>query len=181
MGVAKFLKSGRLNLNKEKRLLEVEGNVAVIFYDELTSSDWGYVYEKYVGQLFEDEGYKVVYNGLNLGFNDKGIDLIAQRDSQTIFIQCKYHKKKFSKNNIEWILYKASNELYKVSTEVEKIFFLIVVNSLDDNFSKKVPKGFNIDILQSNSLKYPLLQYYLYKNRLQDKVRFQVREIKMTL
>jgi len=180
MGVSEFLKSGMLRINSVDKVLELEGIAQTIAFDELKSSDWGYVYEKYVGQILESEGYKVTYNGLNLGFYDKGIDLIAKKDSTITFIQCKYHKERISKTEIEWILYKASNELFKKwNQENKRLNFMLVVNCLDDNFSKIIPRGLNISILQSSNVKYPLLQYFLYHNNIQDKVKLEIREINM--
>ena len=180
MGVSKFLKSGMLRINSADKVLELEGIAQTITYDELKSSDWGYVYEKHVGQILESEGYEVSYNGLNLGFLDKGIDLIARKDSTISFIQCKYYKGRISRKGIEWILFKASNELFKKwNQEKKRLIFILVVNCIDDNFSKIIPRGFNISILQSSNVKYPLLQYFLYHNNTQDKVKLEIREITM--
>lgn len=53
-------------------------------------------FEKYVGKYFEDDGYEVEYRGINLGFLDGGIDLIAKKNNKIFLIQCKYWKKKDS-------------------------------------------------------------------------------------
>lgn len=53
-------------------------------------------FEKYVGKKYEDNGYEVEYRGLNLGFLDGGIDLIAKKNDKVFLIQCKYWKKKDS-------------------------------------------------------------------------------------
>ena len=47
-------------------------------------------FEKYVGKIYEDDGYEVDYRGLNLGFLDGGIDLIAKNNDEILLIQCKY-------------------------------------------------------------------------------------------
>lgn len=49
----------------------------------------GKEYEKQVGIHYENLGYKVDYRGLKLGRKDGGIDLIAEKDDETILIQCK--------------------------------------------------------------------------------------------
>ena len=47
-------------------------------------------YEKRVGKDYEKNGYKVDYRGLRMGLKDGGIDLIATKGEEIIFIQCKF-------------------------------------------------------------------------------------------
>lgn len=54
---------------------------------------YGDEFEKKVGKFYEDQGYEVDYRGLELGYEDQGIDLIAKRWGETILVQCKYWKK----------------------------------------------------------------------------------------
>lgn len=51
----------------------------------------GNIFEIYVGSLYEKKGWSVIYVGQKLGVHDGGIDLIAIRDRDISFIQCKYH------------------------------------------------------------------------------------------
>lgn len=55
-------------------------------------SNWlvGRLYERYVGYLFEKEGYDVEYVGILKGYEDLGRDLICQKNSKFVVIQCKY-------------------------------------------------------------------------------------------
>jgi len=46
-------------------------------------------YERFVGFLFEQEGYAVYYQGILEGYDDLGRDLIARRGDTTFVIQCK--------------------------------------------------------------------------------------------
>ena len=54
-------------------------------------TDWevGIEYERYIGYLCEQRGYKVVYNGARKGLEDMGRDLILQDKECTILVQCK--------------------------------------------------------------------------------------------
>ncbi len=54
---------------------------------------YGDEFEKLVGKSYEQNGYEVEYRGLELGYNDQGIDLIAKKYGKTVLIQCKYWKK----------------------------------------------------------------------------------------
>lgn len=49
----------------------------------------GLLYERYVGYLFEKQGYDVEYHGIFKGFEDLGRDLIAQKGNEVVVIQCK--------------------------------------------------------------------------------------------
>ena len=55
-------------------------------------SSWelGRDYERYVGYLYEKEGYAVQYQGIEAGLEDLGRDLIVTRGNQIKVIQCKY-------------------------------------------------------------------------------------------
>jgi hypothetical protein len=49
----------------------------------------GRLYERYIGYLYEKEGYDVEYVGIFKGYEDLGRDLICQKESSRIIIQCK--------------------------------------------------------------------------------------------
>ncbi|MCU7550418.1 restriction endonuclease [Chitinophagaceae bacterium LB-8] len=179
MGIVKYLKLGRINLNPIVRQVEIAGSQFVLPYDQISDSEWGYVYEKYVGQILEDEGYEVRYNGFN-GFFDNGIDLIAIKDGNINFIQCKFRNSVISKSAVEWILYKASNKLYEqYKLHHRKLFFTLIVNKKSVNFSKRKPKGFQLNFSDILKVEYPILQYYLDHNHIQNKITLQFREIEM--
>jgi hypothetical protein len=54
-----------------------------------TSWEVGRDYERYIGYLYESEGYSVHYQGIVEGFADLGRDLIATKEAQTVIVQCK--------------------------------------------------------------------------------------------
>jgi hypothetical protein len=47
-------------------------------------------YERYIGYLYESEGYGVYYQGIVQGLEDLGRDLVAKKRNITEIIQCKY-------------------------------------------------------------------------------------------
>ncbi len=49
----------------------------------------GAMYERYVGYLYEIEGYEVNYHGLMKGLEDLGRDIIATKGDEIVVIQCK--------------------------------------------------------------------------------------------
>jgi Holliday junction resolvase-like predicted endonuclease len=180
MGIAKFLKSGRITLNGIENIIEIENCSTSLPYKEISPSDWGQIYEKYVGQILENEGYTVQYNGLELGFLDRGIDLVAENEHCINFIQCKFTKDKIGKSKIDWILYKASSKLHEQhKSSGKELKFTLVVNKIDINFSKRIPKNFRLAFTETSNIKYPWLQYFLDHNHVQDKVKLECREIQM--
>jgi len=70
-----------------------------ITIDELLSPNFnadvnkksGNIYEKYIGNKFEEKGELVIYNGFLLGCKDNGIDVISisSREKSINLIQCK--------------------------------------------------------------------------------------------
>lgn len=50
-------------------------------------------YERYVGYLYESQGYQVAYYGIENGKEDLGRDLICKKNGRTEVVQCKYWSK----------------------------------------------------------------------------------------
>lgn len=76
------LKSIRENKRKQYQFNDIKGSS----------------YEQFIGKKYEDLGYSVIYHGIEQKFNDQGIDLIAQKDNNIIFVQCKnWIGRKFNK------------------------------------------------------------------------------------
>lgn len=81
-------------LTKEeyRKLPTVERNqMALDRFWKRPKSKWliGRLYERYVGYLYEKDGYDVDYIGIFKGFEDLGRDLICKKGSDFIVIQCK--------------------------------------------------------------------------------------------
>ncbi|SHJ67433.1 Restriction endonuclease [Arenibacter nanhaiticus] len=64
-------------------------------YWSSTKTPWqiGRDYERYIGYLYEKEGYRVQYFGIEKGLEDLGRDLVCTKDNITEVIQCKYWSK----------------------------------------------------------------------------------------
>jgi len=81
-------------LTKEeyRKLPSVERNqIALDRFWKRPKSKWliGRLYERFIGYLYEEQGYDVEYVGIFKGFEDLGRDLICQKDNEFIVIQCK--------------------------------------------------------------------------------------------
>jgi hypothetical protein len=173
-GLGRKLRSGRMAIDATNKVIQIYSDddlVNQIRYDELSASDWGFVYERHVGQFLEDSGYLVEYQGLSKGLLDRGIDLIATKDEQKIYIQCKHAlSSRLSRTKIEWILYNASGFLHS-NYDGEKLFFWLVVPSKLSAFARKKSKN-GRDI-------YPVADYFLSKNNFQSKVKLEIHEVDM--
>jgi len=83
-----------LFLTKEeyRKLPTVQRNqMALERYWKRPKSKWhiGKIYERYVGYLYEAQGYEVQYVGIIKGLEDLGRDVIATKGNEIIVIQCK--------------------------------------------------------------------------------------------
>lgn len=82
-------------LSKEEyRNLSVtdKNQLALDRYWKRPHSKWqiGIMYERYIGYLYEMQGYDVNYHGIEKRKEDLGRDLIAQKGNEVVVIQCKY-------------------------------------------------------------------------------------------
>lgn len=176
----KLLKTSRLVIDNDDGKIIVYMNTDDKMKKELPFQlidpvSWGYIYEKYVGQYFESIGYNVNYWGLEKGFNDGGIDIVAEREEEIYYIQCKHLiNRTMGKSYIENILYKAGNTISKQNLS-KKTTFALVIPSKEGCFSRERVDTSGIQ----NKYKYTLAEYFLSKNNTQDYTRLEIIEIPM--
>lgn len=99
----KFYRIDELQSRFEKWLTTVENAGAV------NKWKYGRDYERYIGYLFEREGFSVVYNGAINGSSDGGIDLFCFKSGIVYPIQCK-----------RWKNQVGDEEIYKFAEAVER-------------------------------------------------------------
>lgn len=61
------------------------------YVNRKNKTNWhiGIEYERYVGYIYESNGYKVDYEGAIKGLDDRGRDIIARKGNEVLVIQCK--------------------------------------------------------------------------------------------
>jgi len=61
------------------------------YLNRKNKTNWhiGIEYERYIGYVYESKGFKVRYEGALMGLEDKGRDIIVEKDSEILVIQCK--------------------------------------------------------------------------------------------
>lgn len=83
-------------LTKEeyRKLPSIERNQMALdrYWSRPNKPKWllGRIYERYVGYIYEAQGYQVDYTGIIHGYEDLGRDLICKKGKEIIIIQCKY-------------------------------------------------------------------------------------------
>lgn len=174
--LGRALRSGHLVFDSMNRALHVvqDGKPVHSFpYASLSPSHWGYVYERHVGLQFEAQGYAVTYRGLQVGFMDSGVDLVLERDDETIYVQCKYtFGKRISANEVRWILHKADAYLAKQYQGRRLHFHLVIPDSKRCFSSVKLR-------LNGTVKKFSTARYFEEHNNLQNRVRLKVVEVPM--
>lgn len=89
---------------------------------------WGAFFERYVGSIYENRGYKVEYRGIEKGLFDGGIDLICLKtDECKMLVQCKFGSSNLGKQKIEQILFKAGETIFR-EFKNEKLKFVLALS-----------------------------------------------------
>jgi hypothetical protein len=174
--LGRALRAGQLAFDSEAETLHVvrDGEPVHSFpYASLSPSHWGYVYERHVGLWFEAVGYQVAYRGLQFGFVDNGVDLVLERENETIYVQCKYALgQPLNINRIRWLMHKADAFLAKHYQGRPLHFHLIVPD---------VARCFSSAKMRINGVvqKHSAARYFEEHNNLQNRVRLKIVEVPM--
>jgi len=91
-------------------------------YQARKKTDWqiGREYERYVGYLYEIDGFDVEYHGAIKGLADLGRDLIATRDGEVHIVQCKcWSQKKEIREQAIYFLFGTTIESYLDSPQIQ--------------------------------------------------------------
>lgn len=104
-----------------------------------TSYAIGRDYERYIGYLFENQGYRVEYTGIEHGLEDLGRDLICTKGDEVEIVQCKY-----------WAAHKTIHEKH-----INQLFGTAVKYCIDNYQIPKEETQYSIfgRILENNSVK----------------------------
>lgn len=126
----------------------------------------GYVYERMVCVHYRKNGYEVSHRA-SLGFLDQGVDLVAERPGEKIFVQCKFTLSSMSPKKVETLLYAASRFI-KANLSTERNFFDLVVPNKEMAF----PSPKNSSKRASSSLR--AFQRY---NQTQNLIKLRINEV----
>jgi len=125
-------------------------------YKKSKKTNWqiGIAYERYIGYLYETDGYKTTYYGATKGFNDLGRDLIATKDNEIIVIQCKYWSE--SKTIHEKHIFQLYGTMFAMSIDYpdKDIKGLFVTSAALSDTAKLYAEKLNISIEEHSKLNY---------------------------
>ena len=136
-------------------------------------SKWtiGKDYERYIGYLYEQKGYKVRYQGIVDGYYDRGIDLVCKKNFEIILIQCKRWAgfKNINENVVcqlygTGIKYMLDNKLYNKKeqnlftpeTEIKMMFYVTSDNLTPT--AKEFAQKLGIEIIVKQMDRYPIIK-----------------------
>lgn len=111
------------------------------YIESRKKSKWaiGRDYEMFIGHEYEQKGYKVTYTGITDRLEDKGRDLIAQKDNEILIIQCK-----------NWSKYKEIHE-----NHICQLFGTTVQYNIENNsLFKAIPVFITSATLSETALKF---------------------------
>ena len=74
---------------REERKLERRKKSQIKIENQKSYEEIGAEYEMFVGHLYENRGFEVIYHGILKGMEDRGIDLICKRGKLIHLVQCK--------------------------------------------------------------------------------------------
>ena len=118
----------------------------------------GIEYERYIGYLYESKGYKVYYEGALMGLEDKGRDLIVERETDCLIIQCKRwaKEKEIHEKHIMQLFGSVAELSLKNNKDYKGV--LITTTSLS-KMAKHFAELLNIEVVEKYEYKtYPLIK-----------------------
>lgn len=159
--------------NKEKYLeMLKDGKNQLEYYKNshnLSKDELGKRYERYIGYLYEKDGWIVDYHGITKKREDRGIDLIAKKKKKILLIQCKmYGVNTLVRENTINQLFGTYASYKRLNTKDEIIPILITQNdNLDENANDSL--GRFLEILHSVipfTYNYPLIKCKMSENKI---------------
>ena len=122
------------------------------YIDSRKKSKWaiGRDYEMFIGYEYEKQGYKVSYCGIAEKLNDKGRDLIAQKNNEVLIIQCKnWSKYKEIHENHICQLYGTTIQFNLENNSLFKAKPVFVTSSLLSKTAKKFAQYLGIQVIEN--------------------------------
>ncbi len=123
-------------------------------------TDWeaGIDYERYIGYIYEQEGYNVTYSGALNGLEDMGRDLVALKGNTTIVIQCKRWKEERQIHEKHIFQLFGTSILYGLQHPKEKIIPLFVTTGTLSETAQKCAEKLDIQVRHKKLGDYPMIK-----------------------
>ena len=143
-----------------------KNQLALTRYVKRNKSPWeiGIEYERYIGYVYEQRGYRVRYSGATMGLEDMGRDLVATKDGKTLVIQCKRWSQEKTIHEKHIFQLFGSVTLMQVEKPGEYIPLFITSATLSDT-AKACAQLLNVDVVENHPFKqYPLIKCNISKD-----------------
>jgi hypothetical protein len=139
-------------------------------------------YERYIGYLYENAGYKVEYMGIEKGLEDLGRDLICVKGNETEIVQCKFwakhktiHEKhinqlfgtavKYFIDHNQDIKHKNKNTLFPELINLGQIKATFITSTKLSETAKNFAAALGVKFVEEQMLdKYPLIKCNISSN-----------------
>ncbi len=160
--VEKYLSLGEIkNLDKTEKF-----QIALDRYWKRHKLNWeiGRDYERYIGYLYESDGYDVTFFGAIKGFEDMGRDLIVKKNGKTSIIQCKcWASEKIIHEKHIFQLF-GTCVLYGVDHN-EKVNGIFITSCGLSDVAKKCAKALNVKIVENKKFEsFPSIKCNISKS-----------------
>lgn len=116
-------------------------------------------YERYIGYLYEQKGYFVYYQGAVEGYADLGRDLIAQKGTGTVVVQCKYwaQHKTIHEKHINQLF--GTKVVYEIEHPREAVHAKLCTSTTLSDMAQKFARHLNVEVEENLSLQaYPVIK-----------------------
>lgn len=122
----------------------------------------GIQYERYIGYLYEADGYEVTYHGAQFGVDDLGIDLICRSKCVTRIVQCKRlspAKRLPVRENVIAQVFGAAH-FYAMESKENSTFHIDLCTTYEcSETARKFAKHLNVNIFERVEFKaYPCIK-----------------------
>lgn len=118
----------------------------------------GRLFERFIGYLYESEGWHVEYHGAIKGFDDFGRDLICTRNGSTEIVQCKCwsHAKLIREKHVMQLF--GTTVLYGLSAETAQPEPVLVCTTELSPEAAAVAKLLKVRVVRRELERYPMIK-----------------------
>lgn len=118
----------------------------------------GRMYERYVGYLYEKDGWRVRFEGALKGFEDFGRDLICKKGNKTEIVQCKcwsQHRVIREKHIMQLF---GTTILYRITENIDDVKPIFATTTELSEEAKMVAKELSIEVIEKRLERYPMIK-----------------------
>lgn len=106
-------------------------------------------YERYVGYLYEKDGYRVYYQGIIEGLEDLGRDLVATKDKSAVVIQCKNWSQEKTIHEKHICQFKGTVLKYIIENKHEEVVGRFITSTKLSNVARNFAKALDIEVKEN--------------------------------